>query len=213
MNSITVIDDDEDLCTGISEILAAAGFDVLSHPDIDHWFAEESAPPDIVIIDDLMPGIRGMQAIPFIRRKYPLACIIMSTAFASVDHAVEAMRAGAHDYLEKPFRKDTLMRAVMRQIEERRLGSLTDQPDIDVLLAAVSNPIRRSILDLLARQSPMRFMEITRQLEIEDHTKVNFHLKNLRQAELIEITPDRAYGLTGAGMRVIRALTRLDPHG
>jgi FixJ family two-component response regulator len=154
-----------------------------------------------------MPGIRGAQSIPAIRKKCPTTRIIMVTAFGSIDHAVNAMQAGADDYLVKPFRKEALLQLVQRHIEEQKFLRNAQKKGLGETLSAISNPIRRSILELLRTESSMRFMEITRALDIEDHTKVNFHLKNLRHSGLVDLNENRGYQLTAQGRQVLDALS------
>ncbi|MBW2689741.1 MAG: helix-turn-helix transcriptional regulator, partial [Deltaproteobacteria bacterium] len=66
--------------------------------------------------------------------------------------------------------------------------------------------IRREILLLINREGKLRFMDIPRKLEIEDHTKVNFHLKVLKEANLIKQDEMKRYLLSPAGRKVIDCL-------
>ncbi len=67
---------------------------------------------DLVLLDQRMPGPQGIDVLRHMRRQYPPVRVIMITAFGTVDLAVEAMRAGATDFLRKPFTSDTLRGAV-----------------------------------------------------------------------------------------------------
>ena len=77
---------------------------------------------------------------------------------------------------------------------------------MDDTFGSLSHAIRRQILLLLKQDGEARFMEITRTLEIEDHTKMNFHLKVLKEAGLIKRKQDKLYRLTTEGEQVIECL-------
>jgi len=72
---------------------------------------------------------------------------------------------------------------------------------LDRTLSSLESPIRRNILKLLCAREALRLMEITRKLEIEDHTRVVFHLKIMKEAGLIEQNIEKVYSLTKEGMK------------
>lgn len=127
------------------------------------------------------------------------------TAYSTVDNAVEIMRRGAEDYLTKPFRSEELITTVRRVLEEARLQECNSTLNNDSVFSALSNVFRRKIILFLKREGRHRFMEITRELEIEDHTKVNFHLKVLKENDLIK-QEDKYYVLTNEGNKVADCL-------
>ena len=67
---------------------------------------------DLVILDQRMPGMEGLEVLRQMRQKAPKARIVMATAFGTIDLAVDAMKAGASDFLRKPFTLETLRGAV-----------------------------------------------------------------------------------------------------
>ncbi|MFT5506313.1 MAG: two-component system repressor protein LuxO [Gammaproteobacteria bacterium] len=88
--------------------------------------AIEKRPPDLVLLDLKLPDEDGMEVLKWIREhKFPSAVIVI-TGHGSVDVAVEVMRHGAEDFLEKPFTADRLRTSVKNQIEKRRLQNLVD---------------------------------------------------------------------------------------
>ena len=206
-DTIMVIDDDEDLRESIIEILMDNGFSVIGCESAELALQKfESEIPRLIIVDNMMPGMGGMAFIPLVKSKYPGMKIIMITAFSTVDNAVAAMKSGADDYLAKPFKRDELLVAVKRKLEKLRFEQLPPESVMDDTLACLSNPIRRNILTALAGKKTMRFMDITRHLEISDHTKVNFHLKNLKTNKLICQDRRKAYCLTPQGEKMIDCL-------
>ena len=204
---ILVIDDDQDLREGIVEILTENGFEALGCENAEAALQKmKIRRPSIVIADNIMPGMGGMALIPIIKRDHPDIKIIMITAFSTVDNAVAAMKSGADDYLAKPFKRDDLLVAVRRNLEVSKIERRHDCPNMDEALACLANPIRRQILDLLAKNKVMRFMDLSRRLGIKDHTKVNFHLKNLKSHHLLSQDRDKCYHLTPQGEKMVECL-------
>ena len=76
---------------------------------------------DVVLSDVNMPGKSGIELVGELRRVRPETPVVLMTAFASVASAVEAMRAGAFDYITKPFENDVALLAVERALEHRAL--------------------------------------------------------------------------------------------
>ena len=83
---------------------------------------------------------------------------------------------------------------------------------LDFTLSSLSNPIRRKIIKLLFQNNGMHLMELTRALDIEDHTKVIFHLKMLKDSELINQDKRKSYFLTKEGERTLNCLKILEDH-
>ena len=76
---------------------------------------------DLVVTDLRMPGTSGMQVLEHVRDEAPDVPVVVITAHGSVEVAVQAMRAGAYDFIEKPFARDVLLMAVTRALEHRHL--------------------------------------------------------------------------------------------
>ncbi len=208
--TIIVVDDDGDLREGIVEILTDNGFTAIGCETAEAALsAIKLHRPQVIIVDNMMPGMGGMSLIPIVKRDYPGVKIIMITAFSTVDNAVAAMKSGADDYLAKPFKRNDLLMAVKRSLESLRFEEQLTDPCLDEALSCLSNQIRRQILVTLSTQGKMRFMDITRYLGISDHTKVNFHLKNLRSNNLITQDRGKAYLLTAQGEKMVGCLDLL----
>ena len=163
----------------------------------------------LVLLDSVMPGMGGMEVLPQIKRTYPKTKIIMLTAFSTVDGAVEAMRKGADDYLTKPFKIDELLMTIRRCLEEAKFVACDDVLNMDDMFKCLSNATRRQVLFLLKEEGKLRFMDIARKLEIEDHTKVNFHLKVLKEANLLEQDNRKSYRLAPHGKKVVDCLSTM----
>jgi DNA-binding NtrC family response regulator len=117
---ILVVEDEDKLRRVLELQLASAGFDV------DKAATAEDAlkivdRADVVLSDLKLPGMDGLQFLGLIRRQNGQVPVIMMTAFGSVETAVEAMKAGATDFLLKPFSLDHLMQVVSKAVEVREL--------------------------------------------------------------------------------------------
>jgi DNA-binding response OmpR family regulator len=204
---ILVVDDDLELRENLAEVLVGFGFEAEMAESGEEALARLAAAEfDLVLLDLLMPGMGGMGTLAAIRRSFPKTKVVMLTAFATVDNAVEAMRNGAEDYLAKPFRVDELLVTVRRILEEARFRDCRTLLDIDGTFNCLANALRRQIVRLIHREGRIRFMDIARRLEVADHTKINFHLKMLRDAGLIRQDEKKSYSLTEDGEKVIDCL-------
>ena len=123
--SILLVDDEEKILKALSRALRDAGHEVLdttSPLDAQRLLAER--PFDVFIVDNVMPQVSGLELI----REYvgttpegERAQILMMTAHATVESALEAMKLGALDYLQKPFDIDELLVVVRRALDHQRL--------------------------------------------------------------------------------------------
>ena len=207
MENILVVDDENELRTTLVEVLTREGLAVQEAANADQALTMlKSTPFHLILLDMVMPGTDGMSAIPLIRKQAPRTRIIIMTAFASVQNAVQALQQGADDYIVKPFKIEALMLAVRRNLQKARFLE-GEAVELDGIFNGLANALRRQILLVLERQGQSRFMDLVRLLEVEDHTKVNFHLKVLRGAGFIEQGQDKTYALTVAGHRAAGCLS------
>ena len=75
---------------------------------------------DLVLTDVRMPELDGLELLKLVKQRWPLSEVVVMTAFASIQSAVEAMRRGAYDYVQKPFDPDDVSLVVNRALERRR---------------------------------------------------------------------------------------------
>jgi DNA-binding response OmpR family regulator len=204
MTEIMVVDDDQDLRESVAEVLGGAGFSVTQasrgEEALEHLAHKNF---DLILLDMVMPGLSGLELLGRIRDKAPKLPVIMITAFASVENAVAAMRQGASDYVTKPFRIDGLLASVGRALEEASFESCRTSLDLNSVLSCLSNPLRREILAHVEQEGALRFMDICRRLELEDHTRMNFHLKTLKEAGFLQQDENKLYLLTSLGTHVL----------
>lgn len=118
-----VVADDEILNRELlAEILPRLGVTVRTAKDgVQALKAMESEPCDLLITDIRMPGMGGLRLLHKAREKWPAMPVVMMTAFASVESAVESMRQGAYDYLMKPFGVEQVEALLLRLNERNEL--------------------------------------------------------------------------------------------
>lgn len=122
MEKILVVDDEQSLREVLSIMLKRTGYAVTSVADGEE--AIELLNKDIfdlVITDLRMPKIGGMEVLKAAKSASPETVVLIITAFASADSAVEAMKQGAYDYLTKPFQVDEVQLIIRNALEKRRL--------------------------------------------------------------------------------------------
>ena len=120
---ILLVDDDESLLRVTEKQLASEGYRVTAvRSGADALEAYEAGETDLVVTDVQMPGMDGISLLAELKRRDPNAVVIVITAYGSVERAVEAMKTGATDFLEKPFRREALVLAVEKGLRYRTLA-------------------------------------------------------------------------------------------
>jgi two-component system response regulator PilR (NtrC family) len=119
---IHVIDDEPVIHDVLAQLLTAEGFEVeisASGEEALEKFPSQSF--DVILLDLLMPGMDGIEVLRRIKAVDPQAAVIIITAYGSVESAIAAMKIGALDYVQKPFKHDVLLMAIDKAIERKRL--------------------------------------------------------------------------------------------
>ncbi len=115
---ILVVDDDDSLRWVTQAQLQQSGYQVDAAANGKEALSViHENPPDLVITDLMMPGMSGVELLKSIRADYPEIIVILVTAFGTVENAVEAMKAGAYDYITKPVNMEELRLIVGRGLE------------------------------------------------------------------------------------------------
>jgi len=115
---VLIVDDESSARGALSEILTDEGFKVRTAADgFRALAAAKEFAPDVVLTDLKMPGMDGLTLLHRLREEQPESAIILMTAFGAVESAVEAMRAGASNYLTKPLNSDELLVVLDRCME------------------------------------------------------------------------------------------------
>lgn len=154
---VHLIDDDEDVRRALAFLLGTAGLAVKVYASAFNFLETfKDAPRSVVLSDVRMPEIDGLELLRRLREKGCRSPVIIMTGHADVPMAVEAMKLGAVDFIEKPFADDVLLAALERALAQqadsrpadtdssRRLESLTDR-ERDVLRGLLAGHPNKTI--------------------------------------------------------------------
>jgi len=119
---VLIVDDEEQMRELLTKVLEKNGYQVTTAGDGGQALALlEKEPMDLVVTDVRMPGLDGMEALRAIKELSPEIVVIIMTAFGSIDQAVQAVKEGAYDYINKPFKIDEILLTIKKALDERRL--------------------------------------------------------------------------------------------
>jgi two-component system response regulator AtoC len=119
MRRVLVVDDEENIRLVLRTLLKKHGYDVeVAEGGQAALGALDSFDPDVILTDVRMPRMGGLDLLAALKAKQHPATVIVMSAFGNVDLAIDAMKAGAYDYVSKPFKADEIVLA-LRKAEER----------------------------------------------------------------------------------------------
>ena len=120
---ILVVDDERNIRNNLSMVLEAAGYkvDVASNGD-DAILRVKEGLYDIALVDVQMPKMNGLEVLRYFRGLRPKMAVVILTAYGTVSRAVEAMKLGAVDFLEKPFDPKNLLLLCEEIVQRRKMG-------------------------------------------------------------------------------------------
>ncbi|MBN2045404.1 MAG: response regulator transcription factor [Anaerolineales bacterium] len=159
--SILIVDDEEKLRITLSRILSKAGFNVTAAASGEEALnLTQAGPFDLAFIDLMMPGMGGLALLAEFRAHYPEMPVLILTAHATLDSAIEAVRQGARDYLLKPADPQRIIERVgeilVEQLQPQRqreilsqiqnlvseLGQISDKETTPPVMPAIHDPAR-----------------------------------------------------------------------
>lgn len=156
--TVHVVDDDDAMRDSLTVLLGTAGFAVAAYPSAEAFLTASTDGPGCVVIDVRMPGMGGLELQGELMKRGRRIPVILMTGHADVPIAVKAMKAGAVDFVEKPFEEAAMLGAIRRafslgleaaraEAEGNQIGSrlalLTprEREVLDALVAGKSNKI------------------------------------------------------------------------
>ena len=148
---ILVVDDEEAIREVVSTLLEAQGYQVTIASNGRMGLEKFQADPhDLVLSDIVMPEMDGLKLLERVRANNKDVPVIMVTAMHDISIALQAIRAGAYDYILKPFEKDQLYLSVRRALEHRRLvlENRTYQRDLERLVAERTGQLSLALQEL-----------------------------------------------------------------
>src|SRR5438876_10157791 len=162
--TILVIDDEEIMREILETLLRREGYDVrLASSGEEGLELARSMPFDAAVVDIMMPGLNGIETLDELKRIDDDLAVIIITAYASVESAIQAMKTGAFDYITKPFKNDEVVVVVRNAMERRRLvnENRSLRQNIQERYHKFANIIGRSsrmrqVFDLIIQAAPSR---------------------------------------------------------
>ena len=160
---IHVIDDEPIIHDVLSQLLTSEGYDIeISSSGEEALEKFEVRTFDLVLLDLLMPGMNGIEILKAAKKIDPQALIIILTAYASVESAIEAMKIGAFDYIQKPFKHEELLLTIARALEHKNLQKenvrLRDELKRKFSFANIlgKSKVMENVFDLIKAAAPTR---------------------------------------------------------
>lgn len=216
---VLVVEDDNDISQMLKELLTDQGYETMqAFSGTEALLCLEKRVPEAVILDLMLPGMKGEDVLRGVKKNYPQVGVIVSSARDDVQTRVSLLRAGADDYVVKPFDTEELLarlEAVLRRSAER--GESTNTADTQEILIyknlriypeslqvqaqGQEVPLTKReylILELLMRHPGKVFTKsniyesVWNQEFLGEENAVNVHISNIRQ-KLAKVCPDETY--------------------
>jgi two-component system response regulator FixJ len=155
--NVFIVDDDEAVRESLAALLEANGFVATSFPSALHFLAHaDRAAAGCLLSDVRMPDMDGLELQEKVAADYPNLAVVIVTGHADVPLAVRAMKAGAIDFIEKPFAEDVLVAAVRQAIQH---AAHAKPQGVEIAAAAASrltllSPREREVLEGLVAGLP-----------------------------------------------------------
>jgi two-component system response regulator PilR (NtrC family) len=162
--TILVVDDEEIMREILETLLTREGYEVkLAASGAEGLEMARALPFDAAIVDIMMPGLDGIATLDELKRIDEDLAVIIITAYASVESAISAMKAGAFDYVTKPFKNEEVLVVVRNAMERRRLvhENRSLRQNIQERYHKFANiigksPPMRHVFDLIIQAAPSR---------------------------------------------------------
>lgn len=186
---IRIIDDDEGLCSSLDRLFRSVGYATRSYPSVQDFLnASEDGTPGCIVLDVRLPGMSGLDFQASLNELGVRLPVILMTGFGDIPMSVRAMKAGAIDFLAKPFRDqdmlDALTRALARDAARRRVdaGEAEVRERFDAL-----TPREREIMQLVVNGATNKEVADTIGLSI---VTVKAHRGSLMRKMGLRTVPD-----------------------
>jgi two-component system response regulator FixJ len=153
--TIYVVDDDADVRDGLKALLAVKGFGVETFASAEAFLADiAKIGAGCVLVDVRMPGMSGLELQRELKKKQPMLPVVIITGHGDVPMAVAALKAGAVDFIEKPFDTDALLGAIDEAM--LRAAAARPSPDQEIVLSRIGRltPRERQVMDPVVAGQP-----------------------------------------------------------
>ena len=152
---VCVVDDDEVIREVLTAVFDAHGFMVQAFESGEHFLAHRFAePPACVLLDVLMPGRSGLEVLKALNAAGSSAPVIMISGSADIPMAVDAIRHGALDFIEKPFDPESIVQRVREALggadARAEASAQIDHEAVEVVSSDALTPREREVLGLIS---------------------------------------------------------------
>ncbi|MBM5811353.1 MAG: response regulator transcription factor [Gammaproteobacteria bacterium] len=151
--TVFVVDDDVAVCTSLRLLLRSVGLPAVTCASAAEFLAQFDAEcPGCIVLDIRMPGMSGIELQQVLNERHSITPIVFITGHGDVPMAVEAMQAGAIDFIQKPFRDQDLLDRINRALDRDRAlrAELSERDAIRQRIARLT-PREREVLDLVTK--------------------------------------------------------------
>lgn len=199
---IHVVDDDAAFRRSLIFLLESLGWPVVAHASAAEFLAACAVPPadfGCLVLDIRMPGMNGLELQQALRARGWTPAVVFMTGHGDVELAVQAMKQGAFDFLEKPFRDQALLDTVAAAVRHGSAERIATQrrAQAQSLLERLT-PREREVARLVALGQPNKV--VARELAISEKT---VHVHRQHVMEKTEV---------GSAAELARLMLRVDPH-
>ena len=196
---IHVVEDDEDMRASLLELLEDSGYTVRGYAKAEELLARGAAiEPGSIVSDVRMPGMDGLTLLRRLRSAGSTIPLMLITAHGDVSMAVAAMKAGAIDFLEKPFEADALLAALGVALHDPGTNNEAEDADSSRQLLQKLTSREYEVLEQLVSGKSNK--EIAAQLGISPRT-VEFHRKHVMEKMAAKGLPELVRVWLSAGLR------------
>jgi two-component system response regulator FixJ len=139
---VALIDDDADVRDALSIYLTSERFEVTAFDSAAAYLQASHCDADVIVSDVRMPGISGLELQRHLRTATHAKPLILITGHGAIQMAVEAVKAGAHDFIEKPFDEEKLKQQILEAVALHRRG-LSERRQLDEIKARMGELSQR----------------------------------------------------------------------
>ncbi|MBL8602583.1 MAG: sigma-54-dependent Fis family transcriptional regulator [Myxococcales bacterium] len=160
LTTLLIVEDDRSNLESLERLFSKEGYRVLTAPDAKgalELLRRQRVP--VVVTDLMMPGLSGLDLLKAVKAVAPETEVIMMTAYGTVETAVEAMRGGAYDFVEKPLKRVQIVKSVQKAVE--KAGLVAENRSLKEELSQLrkreiigNSPALRQVLEVAAQAAP-----------------------------------------------------------
>jgi DNA-binding NtrC family response regulator len=167
MSKVYLVDDDPLICKNLKVLLEKRDFEVgASSNALEACSTAEEFQPDVIVLDLAMPERNGMELLSDLHQKIPEAKVIFYTGTGVINDAVQAMKCGAFDFIQKPLNYDALLLSVEKALEFKRIYTENQylrekqKEDLGLNLIGIFSEKSRNVFDLARKYAQNRHVPV-----------------------------------------------------